>query len=85
MARYIDADELLNNTDGLEHVKYSQEYGHVVLVCDIVYAQTIDAVEVVRCKDCKHRDKYDCNKLTFGDIKCCVPDDWFCADGERRE
>lgn len=41
--------------------------------------------ELVRCKDCKHRDKYDCNKLTFGDIKCGVPDDWFCADGERKE
>ena len=40
--RLIDADVLLNNTDGLEHVKYSQEYGHVVLVCDIVYAPTID-------------------------------------------
>ena len=40
--RLIDADVLLTNADGLEHVKYSQEYGHVVLVCDIVYAQTVD-------------------------------------------
>lgn len=40
--RLIDADALLNNTDGLEHVKYSQEYGHVVPVCDIVYAPTVE-------------------------------------------
>lgn len=46
--RAIDADELLNPTDGLEHVKFSQEYGHVVLVCDIVYAPTLDVVEKER-------------------------------------
>ena len=99
MARYIDADVLLNNTDGLEHVKYSQEYGHVVSVCDIVYAPTIDAVEVVRCKDCKHRPtgtgaNHD---LEFPDDECpcqCAgdywyswmpPDDWFCPCGEKKE
>ena len=44
--RPIDADELLNNTEDLEQVKWSQEYGHVVLVCDIVYAPTLDVKEV---------------------------------------
>lgn len=44
--RPIDADVLLYNTDGLEHVKWSQEYGHVVLVCDIVYSPTLDVQEV---------------------------------------
>ena len=43
--RAIDADELLNPTDGLEHVKHCEEYGDVVLVCDIVYAPTIDVPE----------------------------------------
>lgn len=33
-----------------------------------------ERVEVVRCKDCKHREK--CNLMT---------DDDFCSDGERRE
>ena len=41
-------------------------------------------VEVVRCKDCKHRDKYECNYISLGGTKCGVTDDWFCADGERR-
>ena len=64
-----------------------------------------DMVEVVRCKDCKHRPK-EPNFKTFEngfDIefpegsKCPCQcsgdeyyswypeDDWFCADGERRE
>ena len=37
-------------------------------------AGTVDAVAVVRCKDCKHREK--CNLMT---------DDDFCSYGERRE
>ena len=36
---------------------------------------TIDAVPVVRCKDCKHRYR-DCVGGAY--------DDWFCTDGERK-
>ena len=46
---------------------------------------TIDAVPVVRCKDCKHREQYECNYIMLGNTKCGVTDDWFCADGERKE
>ena len=37
--------------------------------------------ELVRCKDCKHRNTIFCFKdeQGFG-----TDDDWFCADGERR-
>ena len=50
---------------------------------------TIDAVEVVRCKDCKYcyaegfvNVRNVCEKhYDFGN----VDDDWFCADGERRQ
>lgn len=57
-------------------------------------------VTVVRCKDCKHRpikpnDYENGFDLEFPDGKCpCQcddgwyswypPDDWFCADGERK-
>lgn len=49
---------------------------------------TVDAVPVVRCKDCKHcyaegfvNVRNVCEKhYDFGN----VDDDWFCADGERR-
>ena len=48
-------------------------------------APTIDAVEVVRCKECKHGTE-------FGeDYNCRIYPEWywfkgdhFCADGERR-
>ena len=37
----------------------------------------IDAVPVVRCKDCKHR---------YSSEFCeCRPEDAFCSDGERRQ
>ena len=38
---------------------------------------------LVRCKDCKHYDKdmIYCNKFGIQDID----DDWFCADGVKRE
>ena len=44
---------------------------------------TIDAVPVVRYKDCKHwdADDHDCNIKT-GWFACGA--DWFCADGERK-
>ena len=56
--------------------------------------------ELVRCKDCKHRPTDPENKgyeyLVFPDQTCpcqvddCYyswmpEDDWFCADGERRD
>ena len=42
--------------------------------------------ELVRCRDCKHRDPED-KKCDCGhDIQWQLPraDDWYCADGERR-
>ena len=48
---------------------------------------TVDAVPVVRCKDCKHKEESVspsweawCNRLHCG---CDLA--WFCADGERKE
>ena len=35
---------------------------------------------IVRCKDCKHRPL--CEKQIGGKV---ADEDWFCADGERRE
>ena len=47
-----------------------------------------DVVPVVRCRDCKHRDpedkKCDCGGLEHAHM-FPVADDWFCADGEKRE
>lgn len=40
-------------------------------------------VGVVRCKDCKKRDSWECWQYFFGRIK--IPDDWFCADGVKKD
>lgn len=43
-------------------------------------APSVDAVEVVRCKDCKHYMTIHCTC-----DGCCISDDWYCADGERKD
>ena len=48
--------------------------------CDELYSIAKDRVEVVRCKDCKNYMTMHC--ACDG---CCISDDWFCADGERRD
>ena len=52
----------------------------------------VDAVPVVRCKDCKFRDvtgPYPVCGLDSADpcelTRNADEDDWFCADGERRD
>ena len=43
-------------------------------------------VEIVRCKDCEHRDpedkKCDCRHAILWQLP--RQDDWYCADAERR-
>ena len=70
--RLIDGDALMDeaNSDGA--------YGYVDAK-QISDAPTIDAVEVVRCRDCKHR---------YSDSWCEYVDDddnFYCARGERKE
>ena len=56
---------------------------------DVIDKQpTVDAVPVVRCRDCKHYKNGFCyNPNTYDDEKTCgnTSSDWFCADGERSE
>ena len=54
-------------------------------------APTIDAIEVVRCRDCKHWDNPICevhsewpDQYNTGHSDCTEPDD-FCSYGERKE
>ena len=49
---------------------------------DIESAEELDAVPVVRCKDCIHfREDGYCNVL----MGYCGNEDWFCASGRRNE
>ena len=59
------------------------------LKSEIVEAQkTEDIVSVVRCKDCKYQytdgDNVVANYCLLAHNRV-QPDEWFCADGERRE
>lgn len=47
---------------------------------------SVPTVDIVRCKDCKHRDPEDKKCECGHDIIWQLPrdDSWFCADGERR-
>ena len=46
-------------------------------------APTVDAVEVVRCKDCKWRNTRGCPYVNFNAVARNDLD--FCSDGERSE
>ena len=46
-------------------------------------APTIDAVEVVRCRECKYKHVPRCCPCQISGFK--VDDDWYCPMGVRRE
>lgn len=76
--RLVDADELIKSAP--------TELG--VPIWQIEDAPTVDAVEVVRCKDCKwyerkfpwNRHSYECSYL-----EAPMDDNDYCSLGERRE
>ena len=80
MSRLIDADALprFGNRKGLIHSS------------DVDNAPTIDAVEVVRCKDCKYylNSNETCElistRLHFYDTDKVWVGDCFCSWGERK-
>lgn len=81
MADYIDREELLKKA----YVFDTQSNMQWVSMKDIKSMPSVDAVEVVRCKDCKHRYKssvYEherCDRL----IIPVLDDDFFCKWGEK--
>lgn len=69
--RLIDADELLLNNTWLW---FDENGNHTIAGDAIEDAPTVDAIEVVRCKDCK-----------FGQIGLCgaFNENDFCSQGEK--
>lgn len=80
MARPIDADALIKEACA------EGAYGYVDAK-QIADAPTVDAVEVVRCKDCDY--SYECiGGLVCSHgvcVDCEVPPDFYCAEGKRKE
>lgn len=81
--RLIDANALISYMDECsKESRFRVYYGYAESFINV--APTVDAVEVVRCLDCKHfmfSDCYgECGKGYMGVVR---PDD-FCSYGERR-
>ena len=76
--RLIDANALLEFA--------MNRYGKTLVPSDIVAFPTVDAVEVVRCKDCKN---YFYSSVSMG-MRCRLDGtEWgkddFCSCGERKD
>ena len=89
MARLIDADRALEivRDQGIAHPNAYHLTNYATLI--LREAPTVNAVEVVRCRDCKHWDVRPINgRCTLG--KCLklsrvMGDTSFCSYGERKD
>ena len=87
--RLIDADLLSEAI----HENVSALYEDAVCakedcLTEVYAAQTVDAVPVVRCRECKYRFKnngHDKSSCPIIDANIWMDDDDFCSHGEREE
>lgn len=80
--RLIDAKALIENRD--LHIVIGTGDNICIDIADIAKATTIDAVAVVRCKDCKYwDDDRRCNGIENGLMRDYTKPDDFCSYGER--
>lgn len=79
--RYIDADKLRKDVLDLPNCYngYSDTYDKAMIIDLIDEQPTVDAIEVVRCKDCDDWIGDHCRELRYGDPN------GYCAWAEREE
>ena len=85
MRRLIDAKPLMQSG---WHLVQTGECNRFIQSMSLADIPTVDAEEVVRCKDCKHRaigDNVCIHPNRIGDGYIEVKDNDFCSYGERRE
>ena len=84
--RLIDANAMRN--DWLENGENEYVYDTNAVLDSIDAQPTIDAVPVVRCKECKYYDRDECQNpyifMSDGAHLYTQPDD-FCSYGERKD
>lgn len=84
MARLIDADKLIDFID-VGHLRYQGElcYSETDVANLLLHAPTVDAVSVVRCRDCAvpHNKYTGCPELNG----LVTPPDFYCPFGERKD
>ena len=86
--RLIDADAVLRHKRKMSGADFGGEFwDEAVLASDTKNAPTIDAVPVVRCKDCIYSyEEFGFIYCTFGPYgDCKVPSQFYCAEGKRKE
>lgn len=90
--RPIDGDDLSKETGKLWEQMPDGEELSKELMKTINRAPTIDAVPVVRCKECRYwlqkfslTEHWVCAHHSFDERKMYTMPDFYCADGERRE
>lgn len=78
----IEKDKAVEET--WKEPSYSDPLNVLTEVRDRIKA--LPTIEIVRCRECKHRDpedkKCDCGHGIVWQL--ARDDNWFCADGERR-
>lgn len=95
MPRYIDVGYIINRITE-ERRRWGDDYDVEQVLGDIEDAPTIEAVHVVRCKDCVYYEMLNNNEhycdaiyrdLSGDDEGVCFepPQDHFCAYGIRRK
>ena len=85
MADLIDREALINAyCEGCPYLKSSLCGGNMCEAVELMKeAPAVDAVEVVRCKDCKWRNTLGCPYENFDAAERYDGD--YCSDGERGE
>ena len=80
--RAIDADALIKAVEDFPNCYngWSDTYDKAFIIGAIEEAPTIDAVSVVRCKECKHRKK---NGFCLEHNRYEKNDNGYCSYGER--
>ena len=88
--RLIDANSLLRHKRKMSGADFGGEFwDEAVLISDIKNAPTVDAVPVVRCRECKHRGTDYCIFHIKGEPAdeelLRKLDNDFCSYGERKD
>ncbi len=86
MAEYIDREVLCKILENWRnaHADVDDEHGCGLLedvICEVDAQTVVDAVEIVRCKDCEHAERYERIDETVG-YYCGHPQNTF-TYGER--
>lgn len=88
--RLIDANALMDYINKDHSYSGLPMAAHILTMELLTYAPAVDAVEVVRCKDCVHYEEVttiygeDMVCAAQGVMKVCKTPEDFCSWGERR-